>query len=153
MSKGKDLLKGLLVGGASAGIALLFAPKSGKELRGDLKDSADDLAKTGKVALDNLSEDIKTSIKEVQEKETVTRESDKKALEESIIEQEQKLAEEIAENSETAVTEEGEITSIERPRGEVEEKEKEVGHFEVTPEDELTDALEDQNIDNLSELD
>ncbi len=153
MSKGKDLLKGLLVGGLSAGVALLFAPKSGKELRDDIKNNAKDLAKSGGVAFENLSKDIQTSIQEVQEEETVTRESDQKALEEAIIQQEQEIADEIIAHSETAVTEEGEITSIERPSGEVEEKEAEVGHFEATPEDELTEALKDQDFDDLSELD
>ena len=40
----KGLVIGLLAGGAiGAAIALLYAPKSGKELRADLKDKADDL--------------------------------------------------------------------------------------------------------------
>lgn len=164
MSRGKDFLKGILVGGVSAGIALLFAPKSGKELRQDLKESGKDLAERGKiagedlmdrskVAFEDLSQDIQTSIKEVEEDEAVTRVSDQKALEDAIIQQEQEIADDIIEHSETAVTDEGEITSIERPRGEVEEKEEEIGYFEATPEDELTEALKDQDIDDLSELD
>jgi gas vesicle protein len=48
MSKDNELGKGLLVGfltGAAVGsvIALLYAPKTGKELRNDIKDKADDL--------------------------------------------------------------------------------------------------------------
>jgi len=47
MSKEKNLSKGLLIGFLAGGaigaiIALLYAPKSGKELRKDIKDKADE---------------------------------------------------------------------------------------------------------------
>lgn len=43
-SMAKGLIIGLFAGGAiGAALALLYAPKSGRELRADLKDKADDL--------------------------------------------------------------------------------------------------------------
>lgn len=153
MSRGKDFLRGILIGGISAGVALLFAPKSGKELRQDLKNSAEDLMERGETAFEDLSQDIQTSIQEVDEEKILTRTSDQKALEEAIVEQEQDIVDDIVEHSETVVTEDGEVTSIERPHGSMEDREEEAEHLEATPENELAEALDDQGIDDLSELD
>ena len=44
---------GFVIGGT---VALLYAPKSGRELRGDLEDAADDIKSRAEEALDDLGE-------------------------------------------------------------------------------------------------
>ena len=56
----------LLVGAASAVAALLFAPKSGKELRKDLKEEAKKLKQSGQEKAENLSQDVKQSYYEAE---------------------------------------------------------------------------------------
>ena len=46
-------LIGLIVGGS---VALLYAPKSGRELRGDLEDAADTVREKAEATLDDLQE-------------------------------------------------------------------------------------------------
>lgn len=58
-SRGGDLLKGF-VAGSLFGLALgvLFAPKSGKELREELKTEGDELLDKAKVELDKLKNEL-----------------------------------------------------------------------------------------------
>jgi len=55
----------------SAGIALLFAPKSGKELRKDLQNKANETKDSVKTSTNNLKEDFKEAYFEA-EKEVET---------------------------------------------------------------------------------
>jgi gas vesicle protein len=58
-SNGGDLLKGFVAGSLVGLVAgLLFAPKSGKELREDIKNESDDLLNKAKVELDKLKDDL-----------------------------------------------------------------------------------------------
>jgi len=53
------LFKGLLVGGFLGGLAgLLFAPKSGKELRGDIRETQEKAFKEAKGVLERTSQQI-----------------------------------------------------------------------------------------------
>ena len=55
-------LKGLLIGGTLGAVAgILFAPKSGKELRSDIKKKGDKILKDGK----EIYEDAGTKAKEI----------------------------------------------------------------------------------------
>ncbi|WP_277631074.1 YtxH domain-containing protein [Atopococcus tabaci] len=60
-----SLSKTLLLSALSAGAALLFAPKSGKELRSDLKDEAVKMKDKGMDYADNLMADLKESYEEI----------------------------------------------------------------------------------------
>lgn len=51
----------ILVGLLSAGLALLFAPKSGKELRKDIQDKANQTKDNVKTSTNNLKQDFKDS--------------------------------------------------------------------------------------------
>ncbi|HLR91814.1 MAG TPA: YtxH domain-containing protein [Atopostipes sp.] len=51
----------ILVGLFSAGLALLFAPKSGKELRNDIQNKANQTKDNVKTSADNLKQDFKDS--------------------------------------------------------------------------------------------
>ena len=57
----------LLVGAASAATALLLAPKSGRELREDLKDEALSLKKQAMDKVSNYTDEIKEAYHEVEE--------------------------------------------------------------------------------------
>lgn len=60
-----SLSKTLLLSALSAGAALLFAPKSGKELRSDLKDGAMKMKDKGTDYANDLMNDLKESYQEV----------------------------------------------------------------------------------------
>lgn len=62
-----SLSKTLLIGAASAAAAMLFAPKSGKQLRGDFKEKVKEMMHQGKDKADNLVSDVKTSYHEAEE--------------------------------------------------------------------------------------
>jgi len=54
-SKFKSFTWGAVLGGIAAGVtALLFAPKSGKQLRGELKDKYEDLTEKGHDLCDDI---------------------------------------------------------------------------------------------------
>lgn len=57
----------LLVGLISATVALLFAPKSGKELRQDLKEKANETKDSVKTGTQNLKNDFKESYFEAEQ--------------------------------------------------------------------------------------
>lgn len=57
----------LLVGAASAATALLLAPKSGRELREDLKDEALSLKKQAMDKVSSYTDEIKEAYREVEE--------------------------------------------------------------------------------------
>ncbi|MGX7395638.1 YtxH domain-containing protein [Carnobacterium mobile] len=62
----------LLVGAASAATALLLAPKSGRELREDLKDEALSLKKQAMDKVSNYMDEIKETYREVEEEVNYT---------------------------------------------------------------------------------
>ena len=78
MSKKSGLAKFLVGAGIGVGLGLLFAPKSGKETRSELKEKFDDLlAKAKKMDKDDVKKAIESKIKEIEndlkklDKETV----------------------------------------------------------------------------------
>ena len=88
MSKKSGLGKFLLGAGIGVGLGLLFAPKSGKETRAELKEKLDELVKKAKeVDLDDVreyvvrkSEEIEAALKDL-DKEKVLKIAQKKANE------------------------------------------------------------------------
>jgi gas vesicle protein len=61
-----DFFMGLLIGGALGALAgILFAPKSGKELRSDIKGRGSEVLKDGKEIYDDASTKAKEIIEEV----------------------------------------------------------------------------------------
>ncbi len=62
----------LFVGAAAAVTALLLAPKSGKELRKDLKIQANDLKDQAMDQVNSFTEEVKQSYKEVEEEISYT---------------------------------------------------------------------------------
>lgn len=76
---GKDFVIGALLGGIiGAGVALLLAPKSGRELRVDLSDGYQTAAKKTQALAKNMGEQTETLVGKVKEvasnvKEDVTR--------------------------------------------------------------------------------
>ena len=68
MSKKSGAGKFILGAGLGAGLALLFAPKKGSELREDLKNKLDELVKKAKeVDLEEVSEDFSKKVEELKE--------------------------------------------------------------------------------------
>lgn len=68
MSKKKGVGKFILGAGIGAGLALLFAPKKGSELREDLKNKLDDLLKKAKdVDLEDISDEFTKKINALKE--------------------------------------------------------------------------------------
>lgn len=67
MGKKKGTGKFILGAGIGAGLALLFAPKKGSELREDLKNKLDELiSKAKEVDLEEVSEEFTRKAKEIQ---------------------------------------------------------------------------------------
>ena len=62
----------LFVGAAAAVTALLFAPKSGKELRQDIKTQANDLKDQAMDQVNSFADEVKQSYKEVEEEISYT---------------------------------------------------------------------------------
>jgi len=61
-----DFFKGLLIGGALGALAgILFAPKSGKELRSDIREKGSEILKDGKEIYADASTKAKEIIGEV----------------------------------------------------------------------------------------
>jgi gas vesicle protein len=59
MSNGGDMFKGFLAGGlVGLAVGILFAPKSGKEMREDLKLESDDLLGKAKNELDKIKNEL-----------------------------------------------------------------------------------------------
>lgn len=58
-SNGGDLFKGFILGGlVGLAVGVLFAPKSGKDMREDLLEEGDDLMDKAKKELDKLKKDL-----------------------------------------------------------------------------------------------
>lgn len=77
----------LLVGVVAAGVAILFAPKSGKELREDIKKKALDTRDSMQDSAQNLKHDFKQSYFEAAEEvenELITLEKRQRELNETI---------------------------------------------------------------------
>lgn len=106
---GSNFLGALLLAGLSAGAALLFAPKSGKELRKDLKVKADEYKEQGKTYADNLAQDIKDAVQEVESQAHQEKESLKADLEQD----------EYTLNQKVAYTQDGEVTAVDQVSGNV----------------------------------
>jgi gas vesicle protein len=73
MGQGNNLSKGLLIGFLTgsivgAAVALLYAPKSGKELRQDIKVKADDFKDEAEKFVENAKEKAKATINEGKKK-------------------------------------------------------------------------------------
>lgn len=62
----------LFVGAAAAVTALLLAPKSGKELRQDIKTQANDLKEQAMDQVNSFADEVKQSYKEVEEEISYT---------------------------------------------------------------------------------
>ena len=59
MASNGDMFKGFVLGGLiGVAVGVLFAPKSGKDLRDDLKEESDDLIGKAKNELDKLKTDL-----------------------------------------------------------------------------------------------
>ncbi|WP_035054844.1 YtxH domain-containing protein [Carnobacterium pleistocenium] len=67
-----NFTKTLFVGAAAAITALLLAPKSGKELREDIKIQANDLKDQAMDQVNSFAEEVKQSYKEVEEEISYT---------------------------------------------------------------------------------
>lgn len=147
----------LLTAGAAVG-ALLFAPKSGKELRQDLKVEGKKLAHTAQDRAVDLKEDFKESYAEAQrevENEKEELDNRQKRLENTIREIEADLNSNQTDNLDLpndrlAATAE----SVEREvdLGNVNNTTLEPTEDEVVPKGELQNALEDNNLENKSEF-
>lgn len=164
----------LLTAGAAVG-ALLFAPKSGKELRKDLKKEAERLGGEAKVYANNLKADLEESYQEAKhqaefEKEVVARQEAELARTISEIEQE------LEDRDDTAVVgvnddvgnvhgtalepthDEGSLEDVPEnvledvDLGDVEGTSQEPVGDEVIPSSELDEALEDQGLENNSDF-
>jgi len=89
MGQGNNLSKGLLIGFLTgtivgAAVALLYAPKSGKELRQDIKTKTDDFKDEAEKFVDSAKEKAKAAINEGKKKaETLL--SDAKAKAEALL--------------------------------------------------------------------
>lgn len=67
----KGIVVGFAVGSAVAAIlALLFAPKSGKELRGDIRDKSKKLVSDVEVMADKARSNLREVTRKLEEKET-----------------------------------------------------------------------------------
>lgn len=106
---GSSFLGALLLAGLSAGAALLFAPKSGKELRKDLKVKADEYKEQGKTYADSLAQDIKDAVQEVESQAH----QEKVKLKADLKEDEYIL------NQKVAYTQEGEVTAVDQVSGNI----------------------------------
>ena len=68
MSKKNGVGKFVLGAGLGAGLALLFAPKKGSELREDLKNKLDEMIKKAKdIDLEDVSEEFTKKVEELKE--------------------------------------------------------------------------------------
>lgn len=106
---GSNFLGALLLAGLSAGAALLFAPKSGKELRKDLKVKADEYKEQGKTYADNLTQDIKDAVQEVESQAHQEKEELKTNPEQD----------EYTHNQKVAYTQDGEVTAVDQVSGNI----------------------------------
>jgi gas vesicle protein len=87
MRKKNNWLLIVVVGALSAGVALLFAPKSGKELRRDIKQKGAEAKDSAKQSKDSLVADFKESYFEAErevENELVVLDERQKELRETI---------------------------------------------------------------------
>ena len=58
-SNGGDLFKGFVLGGlVGMAVGILFAPKSGKDMREELMEESDDLLEKAKKELDKVKKDL-----------------------------------------------------------------------------------------------
>ncbi len=78
-TRSSDFIKGMLLGGlVGAAFGILFAPKSGKETRGDIAEMADDLLTRARdeyeVALEKSRKTYETAVKRLKELELSARE-------------------------------------------------------------------------------
>ena len=91
MGKCKSFVKGLVIGG---GLGLLFAPKSGKDLRRDIKRKADDaaeqtmaygndLVEKGSIITDNVKDTASDIGKDMKETAKDTKENAEKLVKDS----------------------------------------------------------------------
>lgn len=67
-NKGIAFIAGVVAGGVVGSVtALLFAPKSGKELRGDIKENADKVIEAGSEVIDQVSETVFEASKKLED--------------------------------------------------------------------------------------
>lgn len=157
----------LLTVGSALG-ALLFAPKSGKELRKDIRREAEKQLDDAKVYATNLKEDVKASYNESKlqaEHERQMMKEQEAELARTIAEIEHELEERDLINegevhgAEPTQVDEGSLDDVpdnvleETDLGNVQGTTQEPDHDEVIPADELDDALDDQNLEDNPEFD
>lgn len=144
-----SLTKAVLLSAASAFTALLLAPKTGKEFRGDLKEEAHKLKDSGEEKAQELMEDFKASYMEAErelESEQAKLDAKQAKLSQTIEEIERDLALSEAESQDSPVvdpaTASHAVYDSDKP-GDVKGTELEPDHDQAIPKDKVDEALHD----------
>lgn len=151
-----------LTAGAAVG-ALLLAPKSGKELRQDIKREAKRLSGEAKVYAGNLKDDFEDAYEEAKEqaqyeKEVVARQEAELAQTIAEIEHELEAREAESHANRPVASNEGDLDNVpdnvleEVDLGDVKDTTQEPEQDQVVPSDRLDEALEDQNLEDDSDF-
>lgn len=148
-----SLSKTLLLSAVSAGVALLFAPKSGKELRADLKEEAVKAKDKGMEYANDFVNDLKESYEEVETE--MARENPELAQKIDEIEQDLYLQE--AEVQDPVVNPDLSLSAPVEPTAETEDGNvrgtpMEPDEDQTIPSDELDEALSDNYLSDEDEI-
>ncbi|WP_027108158.1 YtxH domain-containing protein [Lacticigenium naphthae] len=139
-----SLSKALLLSVVSAGAALLFTPKSGKELRQDLKDEGVRMKDEGNQKVRELMDDVKSSIHEVDQEMGYKQDE----LARTISEIEKDLQEDSSPISNQEEMDQSSLDPTEAAVGDVKDTPYEPQTDETVPSDSLEEALEDNELDS-----
>lgn len=142
-----------LTAGAALG-ALLFAPKSGKELRKDLKKEAKRLGGEAKVYANNLKDDFDEAYQEAkvqaqEEKEEAAKQEEELARTIAEIEQELEERDQV-----TRQDDQGDLNRVpdnvleDLDLGDTKDTSQEPNQDQVVPRGELDEALDDQDLED-----
>lgn len=115
---GKNILNGLFIAAISAGAALLLAPKPGEETRKDLKREAKKYGEKGQELANNLQDDIRKAVSEIDQDSRY----DKTSITDVIKQQNDEMTAELEDletNQQMAYTQEGEVTAVDAPSGDI----------------------------------
>jgi gas vesicle protein len=149
-----SLSKALFLSAASAAAALLFAPKSGKELRAELKTEAEKLKETGEEKAHELVEDFKESYLEVEkelEAEQAKLDAKQAQLSQTIEEIEKDLAQKQVDKKDDTVIDPAQASHAvyqDESLGDVKGTPLEPTQDEVIPKDKIDEALHDNYLSN-----
>lgn len=149
-----SLTKALFMSAASAAAALLLAPKSGKELRAELKTEAEKLKETGEEKAHELVEDFKESYLEVEqelEEEQAKLDAKQAQLSQTIEEIEKDLAHKHAETQEDTVIDAAQASHAvyeDEKLGDVKDTPLEPEKDQAIPKDKVDEALHDNYLSN-----